>query len=672
MSMIPNLTCASWGIQTLGTGWIKSHEALLFHHYQRQQFNVPSDTHIMPSLTLTGSEFHEGEDTMHRLLKVPQMGNPTNEGFPAWYAQRLLNSPLVAVGTVDDEGRPWTTIWGGQRGFARRIAEDVVGMNSEVDRLSDPVFQALWDGQDTVGGEVAQGRDRLMSGLSIDLETRDRVKLAGKMVAGTVVDGKMQMAMHVTESLGNCPKYLNKKDITPHSLDNARLASQGLPLSEGALEVLRQADMFFMSSTAGTTMDTNHRGGPPGFVRVLKNNEDEVVIVYPECESFTPILTSTLRNVWKRTCALTRPIVDSGNRLYQSLGNLKVNPLIGIVVPDYHTGDVLYLTGSAAILIGEQASSVIARTNLAVEITVTDARFVKAGLPFRGSVIDYSPYNPPVRQLLTEKTSHISSDASALTATLVNREHLTPTIARFTLELSSQQQKWFSGQYVTIDFYDELSGGYAHMNDADPQSLNDDYVRTFTVSSPAAGGSNRLEITARKHGPATGLLWRHPLRVPLELPVMGFGGEEAFRMARHDKKNVFVAGGVGITPLLAQAGALVHEGNSEDLEVLWALRGEDLALAVDSFDRIPGLARITTLFVTGDTATQANQDGGEDLVEKVKRLGAKVEVRRIGEQDMGRVKGQSNKFYLCASPTLLTKLNGWLEGEDMVWEDFNY
>lgn len=271
---------------------------MLNYHHDFEPHRIISTPPSAMSLLL--GDWNEGEDAMHRLLKVPPMSNPSSQGFPAWYAPRLMRSPLVALGTLDDEARPWTTIWGGERGFARPVAEDVIGINSEVDRISDPVFGALWAGHDADGADVVQGGGRLMSGLAIDLETRDRVKLAGTMVAGAVAEGRVQMAMHVKESLGNCPKYLNKKTITPHNVvrdgdgGDAQPASRGLPLGEDALGVLRQADLFFMSTTSGESMDTNHRGGSPGFVRVMQNDEDGVVIVYPECE--LPILHPT--GIW--------------------------------------------------------------------------------------------------------------------------------------------------------------------------------------------------------------------------------------------------------------------------------------------------------------------------------------------------------------------------------------
>lgn len=330
--------------------------------------------------------------------------------------------------------------------------------------------------------------------------------------------------------------------------------------------------------------------------------------------------------------------------------------------PDFESGDVLFVTGNATILIGNNALSLLPRTNLALKINVTDARFVKAGLPFRGEVIDRSPYNPPVRHLIGERPPNMDHSVVNLTASLVNREILSPTIARFSFELSSSSSKWEAGQHVTLDFSEELDSGYAHMDDSNPQSLNDDYVRTFTISD-SPGKDGRFDITARRHGPATNLLWRQNLRAPLEIPVMGFGGEENFRMKKGEG-GAFIAGGVGVTPLLAQAGGLLNDEGS--LKVLWSIRGEDLGLVIDSFQRIEGLAKRTRVFITGDVG------GDREEMSKLKELGAEVEGRRLDEGDVGSLREKGLKFYLCAAPGLLERLNGWLEGENVVWEDFGY
>ncbi|KAH8904284.1 hypothetical protein BR93DRAFT_946640 [Coniochaeta sp. PMI_546] len=625
----------------------------------------------MSTLTELNGGWHPGEVAVHKLLNIPNYGGkPNSRGMPPQYGYRIAASPLVAFGALDEEGRPWTTILGGERGFSQPIQKGFLGAKSLVDRAHDPVVQALL-GSALPDGELLQV-EKPVSALSVDLENRDRVKIAGRMIAGVLsrqegtdtAVSEMEMAVLVKETLGNCPKYMNKKIIRAH-VPSPKLVSDTLPLPKEALDLIEKADMFFLTSANGEAMDTNHRGGPQGFVRVARNAPDEVVVVYPEY---------------------------SGNRLYESLGNLYLNPKIGIAIPDFDTSDVLYLTGTAKILAGADAAALIPHQKLAIKITLTAARFVKDSLPFRGVLGERSPYNPPVRRLAIEGALPADGkEAAAATATLVKRVALTPTIHRYTFRFDAVRHKprmkaWKAAQYVTLDFSPELDEGWSHMRNDDPQSLNDDFIRTFTISSPPPAvptGSGEeveiengtvFEITARTHGPATRLLERHNLRMPLEIPVIGFGGEEGFRMSALGgaKMPIFVAGGVGITPLLAQVGELLRRGGDVRLRVVWSLRAEDLPLAVEVLEKNKGLGNVLRLFVTGLVKAKA-----KGLISKIEGMGATVVARRLARDDVLQVadanmKDGGRKYYLCVSPELHKVLVEWLGGEEVVSESFNY
>ncbi|KAF2970964.1 hypothetical protein GQX73_g2587 [Xylaria multiplex] len=684
----------------------------------------------MTTLTALHSRWHPGEQAVQRMLGVPGQDNPTVHGLKQAHGYRVNASPLVAFGALDEYGRPWATVLGGEAGFCRPIAENVLGVNSIADARFDPVIQALFavraagtsDAKDSGMGpperriideEVIRPEGRkVMAALSIDLETRDRVKLAGRFIAGAATGttpgvANLQMAFAIEEALGNCPKYLNKKHIVPHvptpELGAGSSTDDGLPLSQEAVELISKADLFFITSKHGDgTMDVNHRGGPPGFLRVFRNRKSNVnndgaddgglVLVYPEY---------------------------SGNRLYQTLGNLREDPVAGLVIPDFDTSDALFLTGRTTILVAERAAAYMPRAKLAVRIDVTEARFVRDGLPFCGRVIDYSPYNPPVRPLAIEKRDDhedgVDGTANAIVmATLLTRQVITPTISRYIFRLTPTENgrekekrgglyAWYPGQHVTFDFSSELDHGYSHMRDDDPQSLNDDFVRTFTVSAPlraaelvevetgqdengmvsATPGQRvlrddaepELEIVVRRHGSATRLLANWNLRVPLEIAVLGFGGTDDFRMplsnVGNETENVFVAGGVGITPLLAQAAGVLGTANKKGkLRVLWSLRAEDLLLAVDAFTRISGLGPVTKLFVTGMSDDARDK---RDLLTTVKNLGAGVVKRRMVKDDVLEVgeKGM-RKFFCCTGPAMMKALLQWMEGEEVVFESFEY
>ena len=296
----------------------------------------------------------------------------------------------------------------------------------------------------------------------------------------------------------------------------------------------------------------------------------------------------------------------SGNRFYQSLGNLHTTPFAGLVFPDFDTGDVLYVTGNADVLIGSEANALIPRSNLAVKLAVKAARYVQKGLPFRRTVVEPSPYNPKFRPLATENVLDV--DCAQVTSNFVilqEQTWLTPTISRFRFSMKNPAS-CKPGQWVAFDFSDKLKVGYKHMNDEDPRSLNDDYVRTFTVSSPPSmrRGSleNEFEVTARKVGVVTAFLFRHQGGHQLEIRLRGFGGD--FSIEQNPSTSTpFVAGGVGITPVLALLPSL----ETTRLKLYWTLHIDDVNLVKDTFQRHPSLGASTKLFLTGNSTPKISQ-----------------------------------------------------------------
>lgn len=590
-------------------------------------------------------DWHEGEVAMHNLVKDPGKDNPTSPFLTPFAASVLLSSPLLAVGTLDSSGRPWTSLWGGESGFSRAVSQSVIGVKVPVDRRFDPVATILF-GEDADGEVVhSRGPGRMLGGLAINLQARRRVKLFGRFAAGALAPtidgaGELQMAVKIEQSLGNCPKYLNRKEIRPQ-IPNASLESTFLPLAEGACDLILRSDLFFVSSSHHETdMDTNHRGGPEGFVRVLSNTKDDCSIVWPEY---------------------------SGNRLYQTLGNLQTTPKAGLIFPDFKTGDVLYMTGKTEILFGHQASEVLSRCNLAVKLQIEEAKFVRNGLAFSATEGEMSPYNPPVRYLKKEQSHGLAEHDDSLEVRMLSRTMLTPTIARFEFGIIDPRKssRWKPGQYVALSFEKELDIGYSHMRDDDPSSLNDDFMRTFTVSSPPGdlSGYDQFEITVRRFGPVTSKMFQHNLRTELEIELKGFGGDFYFQQGAEDNIG-FIAGGIGITPLIAQAYVL----DLTRLRLFWTVRGEDLGLVTDTFERIPALKFVTRLYVTGEIGTQI-----KGSISKLQAQGAMVEARRLMADDL---KGDKDflirRWYTCTGTSLRTTILEWLKGEDLSYEDFSY
>ncbi|TKB28046.1 hypothetical protein FCL47_00710 [Desulfopila sp. IMCC35006] len=99
------------------------------------------------------------------------------------------------------------------------------------------------------------------------------------------------------------------------------------------------------------------------------------------------------------------------------------------------------------------------------------------------SEVQFSPYKPPVRYLPEELLAMgTAGEELSIGATLVDAHKLAGDIGTYTLSLD-KPISCLPGQYVILDFSDSLHREYTHMNDGNPQLINDDFIRTFTVSS---------------------------------------------------------------------------------------------------------------------------------------------------------------------------------------------
>lgn len=256
--------------------------------------------------------WHGGEDLMHQKLHVPaDRDNPTVPMLSQQAARMLQSAPLLAIGTLDAEARPWTSLWGGEPGFSQPLGQSIIGIRTSVASHLDPVVESLVGTKP--GGEIVkeEGIGRMVSGLTFDLATRKRVKLYGRMIAGALQSTEpeaenhgdagceIQLVLKIEQSLGyvsqgisyvhfvliigtrNCPKYASTKSIVTARVD-PQLISDSPRLTDEAMALINKSDMFWVSSRHEfNDMDTNYRGGPRSFVRVF-SDETSTTIVWPE------------------------------------------------------------------------------------------------------------------------------------------------------------------------------------------------------------------------------------------------------------------------------------------------------------------------------------------------------------------------------------------------------
>jgi predicted pyridoxine 5'-phosphate oxidase superfamily flavin-nucleotide-binding protein len=309
-----------------------------------------------------GSPFHEGEQRVQSLIgvrdQVERAGrNMIRAEMPEQHRELFEALPLLVVGSMDDAGRLWASLLAGPPGFVRSPTASSVRVTAEP-LAGDPLRENLRAG-------AALGL------LGIQLETRRRNRANGRISARDAHSFTVQ----VEQSFGNCKQYIQARepqyDPTLHSAAS-HIGVEGALLSARASALLTRTDTFFIATASaaatsgadGEGVDVSHRGGRPGFVRVTADAQ---------------------------ASALTIPDF-SGNFIFNTLGNLQVNPRAGIVCADFETGDVLSLTGSARVIWDGPAVAAFPGAERLLVFAVESGVFLEHALALRFSGAVPSPY----------------------------------------------------------------------------------------------------------------------------------------------------------------------------------------------------------------------------------------------------------------------------------------
>lgn len=364
-------------------------------------------------------------------------------------------------------------------------------------------------------------------------------------------------------------------------------------LPKEVVEFILEADTIFVASVykpSAPDSDTypphagmNARSGLPGFIRVSPSDNRTVVI--PDY---------------------------SGNRFVSTLGNIEASGLVGLTIVSFTTGDILYLTGMAASMVGPPALEIMARHAALTSVLVTDFIFVRDALPVRqkeGTTVERSPYSPKIKYLVEETGSQIRENeqhkAKLQEAVLISSDL---GVFRFKVisKLGAGGLKIRPGQAIVLDFMDWVGPRqYQHMANSAPGSINDDRVRTWTVSSAHEDeNATWFELTMRevKGGAVTGALFDLLRKYSpgqtiivddsVSAGIVGITGD--FAMGLDQPNMLWVAGGIGITPFLAMLNALAERGLAAKGDIMLVVATREPRIMLDlmrqSLERIsPGV-----------------------------------------------------------------------------------
>lgn len=313
---------------------------------------------VVPGWSGAQLPFHAGELAAQERAGVLSVAESVGrrgirDYMPDQHREFYARLPFMVIGGVDSGGQPWSTLRVGDPGF-----------------VSSPDARTLSIAGGMLPGDPLAGSWRcgaMAGGLGIEPETRRRNRINGVV---TATDGDA-LTLTVSQSFGNCPKYIQSRTptrIAERQRNEAAIEHRRTTqLSAEDRLLLERADTFFIASAnvtdgAGVArgVDVSHRGGLPGFVRV----DDARTLTTPDF---------------------------SGNRLFNTIGNLLVEPRAGLLFIDFEDGDLLYIAAEAEILWEGPELSEFAGAQRLVRFHIRDVRRSQGALRFRWSAVQYAP-----------------------------------------------------------------------------------------------------------------------------------------------------------------------------------------------------------------------------------------------------------------------------------------
>jgi len=304
--------------------------------------------------------YHEGEllvqQQVGEVVEAQQNGRVIADAILKGALKFIEQQPMVIFGSVDEQQNVWASMLFGHPGFTKPIDAQTIDVN---------LNQAIFHQHDPFWSNISH-HDRIGM-LVIELASRRRLRINGTVTR----IAPEQLRLNVMESYPNCPKYIQRRHLSLNVKDTPRCPSQpraGQSLTSEQQAWVASADTFFVASAHPTSgVDASHRGGNPGFVRILDNR----MLRIPDY---------------------------SGNSMFNTLGNFAVNPRAGLVFLDFDRSRTLQLIGQTTI--GWNLDDPIHSTGGTHRYWDFEIeQWLETDLlkPLHWEFFDYSPHNPPLQ-----------------------------------------------------------------------------------------------------------------------------------------------------------------------------------------------------------------------------------------------------------------------------------
>lgn len=528
------------------------------------------------------SPFHVGEQQVQERLGVRDIETwarkVVRSYLPAEHRQFHTALPFLVAAARDERGRPWVTLLTGEEGFT---------LSPDPQTL---VIDATPVPGDALEGSLEPGAD--LGLLGIELATRRRNRLNGR-----VGEGGHALVLEVEQSFGNCPQYIREREWRRVEDETAGAPHRSAVLSADQSRWIEGADTFFIatgyrgkgeSPTYG--MDASHRGGDPGFVAV----ENARRLTFPDY---------------------------AGNNHFNTIGNLVLDPRVGLLFVDFSTGGMLQLSGRAEITWEGTALERFPGARRLVHVELEEVVELPAALPLRWSdagagvrslrLIDKVPESDEITSFV-----FVSRDAGPLPA-------------------------FEAGQHLPLEL--DVPGHDVAVR------------RTYSLSN--APGSDRYRISVKRE--PQGLVSRY-LHDHVEVGAIVDAREPAgdFVLGCTSCPVALISAGVGLTPMLSMLHHLLASGASRPIWWIHGARDRTRhALAEE-------VASLAARHPNVKTQVAYSRPGPGD------RPGVHFDVQgRVTPELVAEFVGQSDAhYYLCGPTTFMAAVQDGLEARGVAAE----
>jgi uncharacterized protein len=301
--------------------------------------------------------FHSGEKAVQERAGVraeaaklgPRM---VQSEIPTDFAEFLAHMSFVYIAAAAADDRVWVSVLAGPSGFARAVSPTRIEIDVPL-APEDPVGAALADGPRPVGMLV------------IEPMTRSRIRLNGN--ARSTPDG---LILELRECFGNCPKYIQRRHpvaVAPPLAPTVPVVQVTDELDRSQTALIAAADTLVIGSRHPERgADASHRGGRRGFVSVGAGGRS---LTFPDYQ---------------------------GNMMFQTLGNLAVDPAAGLLFVDWNTGRTVQISGNATIDWDPDRIARWPKAERLIDVRVEKVVDRPAGLPVVWELVEPHRLNPPV------------------------------------------------------------------------------------------------------------------------------------------------------------------------------------------------------------------------------------------------------------------------------------